>query len=82
MPGFSAASAAVLHAKLPKLTGAAPGGAETQDVSVGGVMLLTTVAVGMAIAGAGLLAAVFLGLWWVLSLIPVPAAVTHLLHLL
>jgi hypothetical protein len=52
------------------------------DVSVAGVLLLSAVAVVLAILGALLLSAVLLGAWWLVVHIPVPHAVTHLLALL
>lgn len=51
-------------------------------VSVGGVLVLTTVAVGLAILGAAMMTALVLAVWWLLSLIPIPAAVWHLLAML
>ena len=49
------------------------------DVSVGGVLLLTTMAVILAILGAMLLASIVLGTWWLAVHIPVPPAVMRLL---
>ena len=56
----------------------------TAEVSVAGVLLLTTMAVILAILGAMLLASIVLGIWWLAVHIPVPPAVMRLfsaLHL-
>ena len=50
-----------------------------QDVSVAGVMLLSAVSVFMAILAMLTLALFVIGGWWVISHIPVPPAVMHLL---
>ncbi len=49
------------------------------DVSVAGVLLLSAVAVTLAILGALMLGVTVLGLWWVVVHIPVPPIVWHLL---
>jgi hypothetical protein len=50
-----------------------------QDVSVAGVMLLSAVSVCMAILAMLTLALFVIGAWWVISHIPVPPGVMHLL---
>jgi hypothetical protein len=60
--------------------GQAPGHTENeQDVSVAGVMLLSAVSVAMAIFAMVTLALVVIGCWWVISHIPVPPIVMHIL---
>ncbi len=49
------------------------------DVSIAGVLLLSAVAVTLAILGALMLGVIVLGLWWVVVHIPVPPIVWHLL---
>jgi hypothetical protein len=61
---------------MPLDAGAAPAEA---NVSVGGVLLLSTMAVILAILGAMLLISLVLAAWWLLSHIPIPAPVHHLL---
>ena len=65
-----------VSAYLPVDAGARPPSAE---VSVGGVLLLSTMAVVLAILGAMLLAATMLGVWWLISHIPVPPVMMRLL---
>jgi hypothetical protein len=50
-----------------------------QDVSVAGVMLLSAFSVFMAILAMLFLAVFVIGAWWVISHIPVPPVVMHLL---
>ena len=50
-----------------------------EDMSVVGVMLLTAVAVVMAILGVVFLGVFLIVTWWVISHIPVPLAVTQLI---
>ena len=50
-----------------------------EDVSVAGVMLLSTMSVLMAIVGMVTFALFVIGCWWALSHVPVPAALHHLL---
>jgi hypothetical protein len=50
-----------------------------QDVSVAGVMLLSAMSVLMAILAMVTLALFVIGGWWVISHIPVPPVVMHLL---
>jgi hypothetical protein len=63
---------------------AIPNGARgaVETVSVSGVMLLSAMAVTLAILSAMALAATVLAIWWLVSHIPVPAPVWHLLTLL
>jgi hypothetical protein len=53
-----------------------------EQVSVGGVVLLSTLAVALTIVGVLMLGAVLVGLWWLVSHIPVPPfvwrALSHL----
>ncbi len=60
---------------LPALR-AAPAG---EQVSVAGVVLLSALAVALTIVGVLLLGAVLLGIWWLVSHIPVPPFVWRLL---
>ena len=53
-------------------------GAE-EDVSVAGVMLLSAMSVLMAIIGMITFALFVIALWWVISHVPVPAFVHHIL---
>jgi hypothetical protein len=53
-----------------------------QDVSIAGVLLLSAAAVVVAIVSVVMLGLIVMGAWWLLSHIPVPAAVRHLLALL
>jgi hypothetical protein len=50
-----------------------------ENVSVSGVMLLSAIAVTLAILGAISLGAAVIGIWWLVSHIPVPPVVWHLL---
>jgi hypothetical protein len=52
------------------------------DVSVAGVLLLSALAVVMAIVSVVMLGLVVMGAWWLVSHIPVPDAVRHLVALL
>jgi hypothetical protein len=52
------------------------------NVSVVGVLLLSTFSVGMAIIGMLVLGLVVMALWWLVSHIPIPPGIRHLLALL
>ena len=54
-------------------------GAQEPDVSVIGVMLLSLFAVSMAVVGILFLGLVVMGVWWLVSHIPVPAFVWRVL---
>ena len=53
-----------------------------QDISMMGALLLSATSVVMSIFGMVFLASVLIGCWWLVSHIPVPAAVRHLMALL
>jgi hypothetical protein len=50
-----------------------------EDVSIAGVLLLSAMSVLMAVAGMVFFALLVIGCWWLLSHVPVPASVHHLL---
>jgi hypothetical protein len=63
--------------------GFSPNGRPAQEhVSIAAVVLLSTLAVALTIIGVLLLGAVLVGLWWLVSHIPVPPAVWRLVHFL
>lgn len=52
---------------------------EREHVSVAGVMVLSAVSVGLSILAMILVAVVLVGLWWLISHIPVPPGVSRIL---
>ncbi|HTZ69536.1 MAG TPA: hypothetical protein VMB71_02700 [Acetobacteraceae bacterium] len=56
--------------------------APSRDISVAAIVLLSALAVALTILGVVLLGAVMVGVWWLVSHIPVPAFVWHLLAVL
>jgi hypothetical protein len=50
-----------------------------EDVSVAGVMLLSAMSVCMAILAMVMLALMVMGGWWLVSHIPIPAVLLHIL---
>jgi hypothetical protein len=81
MQGQAAGFAADLLPADGGAEGAAPRRGQ-QDMSIAGVLLLSVVAVVLAILSVVWLGLMVMGAWWLLSHVPVPAAVRHLLALL
>lgn len=69
------ASVGGFEAAQPAETSASKG-----EMSVLGALLFSAASVAMAVLGMMVLAAVVTGIWWLVSHIPVPGWVMHVLH--